>query len=103
MDVGEAYTMRAGRSPMRTAGRCAPSTAKPVPSMEMRPPSMAAGGRTAVTRGEPMRWQMRNRMDHRPAGAGLRLVELGVPVQVIAPALRRPVNAYGDADRRRRL
>ena len=41
-------------SPTRTAGRCGSSTGNSMPSMVMRPPSIAHGGRTTATRGDDM-------------------------------------------------
>src|SRR4030095_4322489 len=48
--VGDAYTTRARRSPIRTSGRAGPSTSKSDPSIASRPPSVARAGRTAVRR-----------------------------------------------------
>src|SRR2546428_10187880 len=57
-----------------------------MPSMVTRPPSMARWGWMAVTSSFNL----------------LCVVELDVPIQVIAPAFRRVAQSNGDADGRRR-
>src|SRR5688572_3453929 len=82
------------------------STTKPDPSIMMYPPSTAQSGRTPEMRDELEavigKFQ---RSTHRgdAVASGLALVELHVPVEVVAPAVRSVLEADGDPDRRRFL
>ncbi len=101
----EALVMRAGLPPMSTRGSTG-STRKPVPSMVMYPPSTAQSGRTPEMRdeleeviGKFQRCTPRGRL---PGGERIKLsVELHIPVEVVAPAVRSVLEADGDPDRRR--
>src|SRR5262245_23712078 len=88
-EVGEALASRAGSGPRRTCGTPA-STGKPSPSSVTRPPSIAQSGRTDVSRP----------MNLRSLVVGF-CVELDVPVEIIAPRLRRVAQSDRDADRGR--
>src|SRR5262245_63566399 len=92
---GDAAARCARCAPTRTCGTDG-STGKPSPSSVTRPPSIAHSGRTEVTRPPD---------DARggPTSALGSLVfvvfELDVPVEVVAPRLRRVPQPDRDADR----
>ena len=106
-------TMRAlrqtARAPAARRRECQASlsTGNPCPRSATRPPSTARAAR-------PMKWWARTSTsecrtsradDVTLRTSALALVELDVPVEVVAPALRRVAqpNLIGDADRRRRV
>src|SRR5436190_709558 len=114
----EAAARRAGCVPRRTCGTTG-SIGNPSPSSVTRPPSIAHSGRTEVIRPtmivrgtSPRRTPLhaRSRGPRTPrrargsfAGAHSRrdlalVVELDVPVEVIAPRFRRVAQPDGDAD-----
>src|SRR5687768_12036311 len=93
--VDEAKSARDGWSPTVIEGRS--SVGKPAPATATRPPSTARRGLTeemvgrGVIRGS-------NRYRLQTTGYRLDIVELGLPVQIIAPALRRVLQADRNAD-----
>src|SRR5258708_21874252 len=80
--VVDAEASRAGCAPTRTCGATG-SMGNPSPSSVTRPPSIPHNGRTDVTR---------------PNGTLAFVVELDVPVEVIAPRFGSVSQPYGDPD-----
>src|SRR5262249_21748155 len=110
--VFDAYTSRARDSPIRTSGKDEPSIAKPSPWIVTRPPSIAARGCMPVSRGEDMKtvYVRSRKSDHSDFAhltsevqVWLGVVELDVPVEIVAPAVGCVAEADGNADGRRRL
>src|SRR6266540_2374344 len=118
---GDANTTRATASPIRTSGSVGPSTTNPAPATVMRPPSIARSGWTEVMRAGDMgdwavevsKYEVRS-MKHEagPFPFVLRtfyfvrrtlcIVQLDVPVEVVAPAFGRVPQSDRDPDGRRR-
>src|SRR5258707_7964331 len=82
--VDEAEASRAGCAPTRACGATG-STGKPSPSSVTRPPSIPHSGRTDVTRPKVSAF----------------VVQLDVPVEVVAPRVGSIAQPDGDADRGR--
>jgi hypothetical protein len=91
--VLDAKTTRASVSLMRTSGSTGPSIEKSDPRMDTRPPSMACVGVISVTReadmGKSRRGEGLEPEPHARFRFSLRIVELDVPVEVVAPAFGR--------------
>src|SRR5881394_3425442 len=83
--VPDAEASRAGWTPMRTCGATG-SMAKPSPSSVTRPPSIPQSGRTEVRRPTDIL-------------ASAFLVELDVPIEIVAPRFRGVAQPDGDANR----
>src|SRR6266581_3081542 len=86
---------------MRTDGRRSVSTEN-CPSIVTRPPSIAQCGWMAVMReGAATGDGMKRKRSREDGLRALRVVQLGVPIEVVAPAFRRVSDSDRDADRRR--
>src|SRR4051812_32696449 len=122
--VRDAAATRARVVPIATSGVRRSSPKRSSPSSETTAPGHASGGTSAVRRGDTARDGFegrggiaRLRVAHASTGPGrggglgaldsvhgrLRIVELDVPVQVVAPALRSIAEADRNPERRRRL
>src|SRR5687767_9650111 len=101
IDRADADASRAGAPPIVTRGREDPA-GNPSPSIVTRPPSTAQSGRTAEMRGlgcvMRIRWKGRQEQERR-SGEPSGFVQLHVPVEVVAPAVRCVFQPHGEADR----
>src|SRR5580765_6186980 len=103
--VDEADVRRAVSPPIVTRGSVG-STGRPVPSIVTEPPSTAQSGWTAEIRDEleaVIEWRSTENpsVGTRRAGAVSALVELHIPVEIVAPAVRGVFEANRDPDCRR--